>query len=144
MRRRGALPRLVAVLGAVVLLPALVVVGVAAASSPPVATDTVEITIHYSRYEPAALRVPVGVPIRFLIHNSDPIDHEWIVGDAAVHAVHRTGTEQHHGARPTEISIAAGETVETVVTFPATGRLTFICHLPGHEQYGMIGTLDIR
>ena len=24
------------------------------------------------------------------------------------------------------------------------GELQFICHLPGHEQYGMVGTLDIR
>ena len=82
--------------------------------------------------------------MRFVIRNYDPIDHEWIVGDAAVHALHRTGTEMHHGARPTEVSIAAFQTVETVVTFPARGSLLFICHLPGHEQYGMVGTLDIR
>ena len=36
---------------------------------------------------------------------------EWIVGDAWVHARHRTGTEMRHGARPTEVSIAAGQTV---------------------------------
>ncbi len=40
--------------------------------------------------------------------NTDPIDHEWIVGDAAVHARHRTGTEPVHGARPTEVTIPAG------------------------------------
>lgn len=106
--------------------------------------ETVTIDIRYSHYEPSSLAVPAGVPIRFVIRNRDPIDHEWIVGDAAVHAVHRSGTEQHHDARPTEVSIAALETIETAVTFPARGRLQFICHLPGHEQYGMVGTLDIR
>ena len=50
----------------------------------------------------------------------------------------------HHGARPTEISLAAFQTVETVVTFNSPGGLTYVCHLPGHEAYGMVGTLDIR
>jgi uncharacterized cupredoxin-like copper-binding protein len=127
------------------LLPIVVGVGVSAATSAPAPyRETVTIDIHYSRYEPALLSVPVGVPVRFVIRNLDPIDHEWLVGDAAMHAMHRTGTEMHHGARPTEVSIPALQTVETVVTFPAGGSLQFICHLPGHEQYGMIGTLDIR
>jgi uncharacterized cupredoxin-like copper-binding protein len=42
------------------------------------------------------------------------------------------------------VSIAAGQTVETVVTFAVPGTLLYICHLPGHEAYGMVGTLDIR
>jgi len=104
----------------------------------------VEIDIHWSHFTPTSVQVPLGVPVTFVTRNDDPIDHEWIVGDALVHQMHRTGTEQHHGARPTELSIAALQTVETMVTFPASGSLQFICHLPGHEQYGMVGTLDIR
>ena len=60
-------------------------------------------------YEPSAVTVPLGVPITFTIHNGDPIDHEWIVGDAAVHERHRTGSKGH-GLRPTEIRIPAGTT----------------------------------
>ena len=51
--------------------------------------------------------------------NNDPIDHEWIVGDAALHERHRTGTEPVHDARPTEISIPAGTQKRTTVTFAA-------------------------
>jgi uncharacterized cupredoxin-like copper-binding protein len=143
--RSTRLVRLAIVLAATFLAPILVVVGVSAASAPSIPYSmTVEITIHYSHYDPSALTVPVGVAVRFVIHNNDPIDHEWIVGDAAVHAIHRTGTEMHHGARPTEVSLAAFQTVETVVTFNSTGQLTYVCHLPGHEAYGMVGTLDIR
>ena len=104
---------------------------------------TVEIDVRYSLFAPTEVRVPVGVPVRFLIVNHDPIDHEWIVGDAAVHAAHRTGTEPVHGARPTEQTIEAGRSVETVITFDEPGRLNFLCHLPGHEAYGMVGTLVV-
>jgi uncharacterized cupredoxin-like copper-binding protein len=143
-RRPGRTGRVLALLAAIFAAPVLVAVGVSAASAPSGAYAlTVTIDIHYSHYEPSTLRVPVGVPVRFVIRNQDPIDHEWIVGDAAVQARHRTGTELHHGARPTELSIAALQTTETIVTFAATGQLQYICHLPGHEQFGMVGTLDI-
>ena len=143
--RRSRFGRSLAVVAAVLLAPVLVVVGASAASAPSGAhTTTVRIDIHYSHYTPDFVSVPVGVPVRFVIRNLDPIDHEWIAGDAAVHALHRTGTELHHGARPTEVSIAAESTVETTVTFPAAGQLQYICHLPGHEQYGMVGTLVVR
>ena len=74
----------------------------------------VEIDIRYSLFAPTEVRVPVGVPIRFVIVNHDPIDHEWIVGDAAVHAAHRTGTEPVHGARPTEQSIEAAKKIKFI------------------------------
>jgi uncharacterized cupredoxin-like copper-binding protein len=141
--RRLRRSRLVALFAALLLAPVAVIYGVSAATAP-TAQVTVAIDIHYSHYVPSFVAVPAGVPVRFVIRNLDPIDHEWIIGDAVVHAIHRTGTEQHHAARPTEVSIAALQTVETIVTFPARGELQFICHLPGHEQYGMVGTLDIR
>jgi uncharacterized cupredoxin-like copper-binding protein len=115
-----------------------------AASADPAGPITIEIRIHYSHYDPSSLSVPVGQPILFVIHNDDPIDHEWIEGNAAVQQVHRVGTELRHGARPTELSIPALSTVETTVTFSTTGSEYYICHLPGHEAYGMVGVLDIR
>jgi uncharacterized cupredoxin-like copper-binding protein len=108
------------------------------------AERTIEIDIHYSHFSRDALTVPVGVPVRFVIVNTDPIDHEWILGDAAVQERHRTGTELTHGARPTEQTIPAGSTVVTTMTFEAPAELQYICHLPGHEAYGMVGTLVVR
>ena len=104
---------------------------------------TVDIRIHYSHYEPAWITVPVGRPVTFVIHNDDPIGHEWIVGDAALHERHRTGTEAYHDARPTEISIDPLTTKRTTITFSAPATLSYICHLPGHEAYGMVGTLVV-
>ena len=107
------------------------------------AGERITIRIHYSSFDPQRVSVPAGVPVTFVLVNDDPIDHEWIVGDAAVHARHRTGTEPHHGARPTEVSIPALTTLETTVTFAQPGIFAYICHLPGHEAYGMTGLVTV-
>jgi uncharacterized cupredoxin-like copper-binding protein len=143
----GPRRRLAAVAGLLAAIVALGAGAVALAAAddddlPP--STSIEIVIRYSHFEPAAFAVPVGVPVTITLRNTDPIDHEWIVGDDAVHAVHRTGTELLHPSRPTEVVIPAGESRTTVVTFEATGTLEFICHLPAHEAYGMVGRVRIR
>jgi len=107
------------------------------------APRSAEIDIHYSHYGPNTLTVPARTPITILLKNTDPIDHEWIVGDAATHERHRTGTEPVHASRPTEVTIPAGQSRETTVTFNQPGTYLYICHLPGHEAYGMVGTLVV-
>jgi uncharacterized cupredoxin-like copper-binding protein len=121
----------------------LLLAGMAAGCTSETGPRRVEIRIHYSHFDPSQLRVPVGVPITFVLINEDPIDHEWLLGDAAFHERHRTGTEAHHGARPNEMSIPALSTVETTLTFALPESQQYICHLPGHEAYGMVGTLTI-
>ena len=125
---------------------ALIIAAVAAALLVPngaAASTNVAIRIHYSRFEPALVTVPRGVPVTIVLHNDDPIDHEWIVGTADVHARHRTGTEPVHETRPSEVSVPAGQTRTTVVTFAEAGLLQMICHLPGHERYGMVGVVRV-
>ena len=104
----------------------------------------VDIGIHYSHYSTARIDVPAGVPVRFTIHNDDPIDHEWLLGDLAMHERHRTGTEPVHAARPDEITIPALSSRTTTLTFPVATTLTYMCHLPGHETYGMVGVLAVK
>jgi uncharacterized cupredoxin-like copper-binding protein len=140
MNRRRRLARVLLVAAA----PVIVVAAAAAASGGPGPLPmTVEITMRYSHFEPSGVQVPVGVPVTFVLHNADPIDHEWIVGDAAVQQRHRVGTEPLHGDRPTEVSVDAGTVRTTTVTFSEPGRLLYICHLPGHEAYGMVGVVTI-
>jgi uncharacterized cupredoxin-like copper-binding protein len=104
----------------------------------------VDIEIRHSRFSPAAVAVPRGRPIVFVVRNDDPIDHEWIVGDERVHDRHRTGTEPSHDERATEVSIEALSSRKTTVTFEQTGTFRFVCHLPGHEAYGMVGVVTVR
>ena len=112
----------------------------------PLATAPVriDIRIRYSQFDPSTVTVPHGRPITFVLHNDDPIAHEWMVGDEQIHAHHRTGTEPFHASRPTEVSIAPLSTVETTVTFDDPVAWRYVCHLPGHEAYGMVGMVNAR
>jgi len=98
------------------------------------------IRIHYSHFDATKIEVPMGVPVTFTLVNDDPIDHEWLIGDASFHNRHRTGTEPVHGDRPDEVSLPPMSIKRTTLTF-APGTYTYICHFPGHEAYGMVGVL---
>lgn len=100
---------------------------------------TVDVHIRYSRFSMSTLHVRAGSTVRFLIHNDDPINHEFIVGDAHVHTLHQRGSEKSHPPVPGEVSLAPGELGETFYAFPTPGRFLFACHLPGHFAYGMHG-----
>ena len=132
-----------ALVGGVVLSLALAGAAAAWVGTSGLGPVTAEIDIHYSHYGPARVTVPAGAAVTFVLRNDDPIDHEWIVGDAAVHERHRTGTEPVHASRPTEVSIPDGSTRTTTVRFETPGTYLYICHLPGHEAYGMVGTLVV-
>ena len=116
----------------------------AAGCQPPPESVRVEIVIRYSHFTPSEISVPHGMPVRFVLISQDPIEHEWLIGDAAFHERHRTGTEPQHGERPNEVTIPPLGSVETTLTFDAPGEMVaFICHVPGHEAYGMVGTLRV-
>lgn len=132
-------PRMLSAALALLLLAGLSVAGCSSQASP----RRIEIRIHYSHFELGQVSVPRGVPVTFVLVNEDPIDHEWLIGDAAFHERHRLGREAHHGARPNEVSLAPLDVVETTLTFSTPGTLQYICHIPGHEAYGMVGTVTV-
>lgn len=113
---------------------------------------TIDITVHYSQFSPATVSVPMGSTVRFRIRNTDPIDHEFILGDATLQAHEETGRDLvHSGMVPGEVSVPAGTTQETVVTLSRSspglgasgGSLVYACHLPGHYAFGMRGVLHV-
>jgi len=108
---------------------------------------SVTVTAHHSRFEPDRISVTPGATVRFVVHNSDPIDHEFIIGPPAVHELHERGTPHPHtGVVPGEITVPAGATVETTWTFGPSGSppVAYGCHLAGHWAYGMHGLAVIR
>lgn len=106
-------------------------------------SQTVRITIRHSRFMPARFTVRHGATVRFVIANTDPIDHEFILGDDAVQRRHEDGTEPEHGRVPGEVTVRAGMVAETTYTFSEAGVLLIGCHAPGHYAYGMKGWVRI-
>jgi uncharacterized cupredoxin-like copper-binding protein len=131
-------------MSAIRLLGAVLVAGLTGGSAPsPMASDQVTIAFRYSRFEPRVVSVPAGVPVTFNLRNDDPIEHEWIVGPSEVHSAHRTGTEPYHEGRPDEVTVPAFAARQTTLVFDLLGEYEFVCHLPGHEAYGMTGRLSV-
>jgi uncharacterized cupredoxin-like copper-binding protein len=110
-------------------------------------TPAVKITARYSRFEPDRVTVKPGSTVRFVIHNADPIDHEFIIGPSETHDIHERGEPHFHtGAVPGEVTVPAGATVETSWTFGPSGGsdVAYGCHLAGHWTYGMHGKALVR
>ena len=89
------------------------------------------------------LHVRQGTTVRFVVHNRDPINHEFVVGDAAVHATHEQGSEKVHPPVPGEVSVPARTTGVTFYEFVSPGTFRYACHLPGHVAYGMEGEVIV-
>ena len=104
---------------------------------------TVEVGIQHSRFSIGSLRVREGTLVRFVVQNDDPINHELVVGTAEVHARHRQGSERRHPPVPGEISVGPGQRGLTFTTFDEPGTVEYVCHLPGHEAFGMRGEIEV-
>jgi uncharacterized cupredoxin-like copper-binding protein len=117
-----------------------------AACAPAAADDdarTVHVRIHYSHFDPGAFEFEPAETVTFVVENTDPIDHEFILGDRSVQLAHERGTESHHPPRPGEMTVPAGETASTTYTFTEAGGLILGCHLPGHYAFGMRATVSV-
>jgi len=104
---------------------------------------TVEIGIEHSEFSVTELEVRAGTTVEFVIRNDDPINHEFVTGDADVHARHREGSEARHPPVPGEVSVGPHDTGVTYFEFTEPGIFEFMCHLPGHVAYGMTGTIVV-
>jgi uncharacterized cupredoxin-like copper-binding protein len=106
-------------------------------------TVDVDLDVHYTRFTPDHLTVRRGTLVRFVVRNHDPIRHELIVGPPEVHLRHASGHEAVHPPVPGEVSVEPDATAETVYEFDQIGTVIFACHLPGHDEYGMNGQVEV-
>jgi uncharacterized cupredoxin-like copper-binding protein len=104
---------------------------------------TVELDMRYSKFSQTEIRVYAGTLVRFEVTNSDPINHEFIVGASGVHASHESGHDKFHPPVPGEVSVKPDQTGLTTYRFDQPGTVLFACHLPGHFGYGMQGTVIV-
>jgi uncharacterized cupredoxin-like copper-binding protein len=96
--------------------------------------------------EPQVMRVPVGVPVTFVVSNVGVAPHEFVVGDEAAQLAHETtmgGRATMDHDEPTAIGLAPGDTKELTLTFDEPGELLAGCHIPGHYAVGMRADISV-
>jgi uncharacterized cupredoxin-like copper-binding protein len=110
----------------------------------------VKIEIKNMRFDPSQISVKSGETIRFFVTNSDQIDHEFVIGDAASQAEHRKemaemmtmGHVMKH-TDPNAVSVTTGETKTLVWKFSRSGKFEIDCNVAGHFEAGMSGIVDV-
>jgi uncharacterized cupredoxin-like copper-binding protein len=105
---------------------------------------TIDVGIEHSLFDAGEIRVVEGTRVRFVVANGDPINHELITGPPAIHVQHANGTHPQHPSIPGEVSVGPGEVGITTFTFDEPGEFEYACHLPGHYEYGMHGTVVVE
>jgi plastocyanin len=92
------------------------------------AQPPLEVTLHAQdiQFDRTQIQAKVGQPVRLTYINEGTIDHSLII----------TGFVEAEKIRP-------GETLTFTFTPEEAGQFKYVCHLPGHELAGMVGTLTV-
>ena len=88
------------------------------------------------RFVPDVVSVKAGETIRFDVTTMGPVTHEFMVGPADVVAADTEGT-------PEIADIGMMQTKSLTYTFDGSGPYAFACHVPGHYEAGMTGTIVV-
>jgi len=88
------------------------------------------------RFLPDTVRVQSGETIRFEVTVMGPVAHEFMVGPAAAVAANTAGT-------PEVTDLRMMQTGTLTYTFTGSGPFAFACHVTGHYEAGMTGTIVI-
>jgi uncharacterized cupredoxin-like copper-binding protein len=97
-------------------------------------------------FDPETIEVGAGETVRFVVTNDGELEHEFVVGDADMQEMAEQemaeGMGDHMDAMAS-LMLEPGETADTVVTFEEAGELLYACHVEGHYDGGMVGTITI-
>jgi uncharacterized cupredoxin-like copper-binding protein len=88
------------------------------------------------RFVPETVVVQQGETITFEVTTMGPVVHEFMVGPAGAVAADRAGT-------PEIDDIGMMQTKSLTYTFDGPGPYAFACHVSGHYEAGMQGTITV-
>lgn len=110
-------------------------------------------------FDPTPLVLVAGETVRLTVFSAGMTAHELVLGDAAVQAAWShadaavTPPAPFATAPPASVPpgtgglrllLVSGASATVEYTVPSTGDLLLLCHLPGHIQKGMIGSVELR
>ncbi|HEV2756856.1 MAG TPA: plastocyanin/azurin family copper-binding protein [Actinomycetota bacterium] len=112
------------------------------------ATQKIEVeTLDTMRFDPGEVSVSEGETVVFVVTNTGELPHELTIGDDAEQERHdeemaEPGTTGHD--HPSSVWLEPGETKEVAWQFGDAGSFLYGCHVPGHYQAGMVGTITVE
>lgn len=97
------------------------------------------------RFDPATIGARAGERVTFRVVNTGATPHEFVIGDKAFHDGHEAASASAHaghagGGDGAAVYVVAGETKTVDYTMPERPP-TFACHVSGHDDAGMTGTV---
>ena len=113
------------------------------------ADRTIEINVDNDlAFEPADFEVAVGEVVTFRLSNTGDVEHEFVLGDQAAQdemAEMMESGDDHGGSgeMSNAVSVHPGETEELTWRFTSEGTVLIGCHVPGHWEAGMQGTVTV-
>jgi uncharacterized cupredoxin-like copper-binding protein len=117
------------------------------AGTPVRATRSVQVRMGDDmRFTPAQMQFKRGETVRFVVHNSGRVLHEFVIGTEAENAHHaqmmiKFPNMEHD--EPWMAHVEPGRSSEITWTFNRAGRFEFACLIAGHYQAGMRGRIDV-
>jgi uncharacterized cupredoxin-like copper-binding protein len=85
------------------------------------------VTLDSMRFEPTALTVVAGRPVRLTVRNQGNAPHDFTLSKGV--------------PRPVKVTVNSGETRSATFTIPRPGTYQFVCSQFGHTMAGMTGTI---
>jgi len=115
---------------------------------PSQATRTIKIaTGNELRFTPDTINVKAGETVTFEISDTGSLPHEFTLGTAEMQSTHAAQMAQMSGMAmhddPGVVSLNPGETKTLTWTFTSPGTVLYGCHVPGHWEGGMKGTITV-
>jgi len=162
-RRISRGPVLVLIVGAA-LVVSLVLLGAALAARPAAAPKVtpgtaalprdVNVILRDYHFDPTPLYLYPGETVRLNVFNAGLVEHELVLGDPQVQQAWDAADAQatppaaFATAPPASVPpdvgglrvlLASGQSTSVIYEVPEDPGLELICHLPGHEERGMVG-----
>lgn len=115
------------------------------------ADRTIEVTVDNElAFEPAEFEVAAGEVVTFRIINIGDVEHEFVLGDEQAQQQMADemgeGGDDHgeSGGMSNAVTIHPGEEAELTWRFPDQATTVLVgCHVPGHYEAGMRGTVTV-
>jgi uncharacterized cupredoxin-like copper-binding protein len=121
-----------------------------------VAPRDVNVIMRDYHFDPTPLYLFPGEQVRLNVFNGGMVEHELVLGDAAVQAAWTTANAAATPPAPfatappasvdpgvggLRLFLASGGSASVIYNVPESGALAMMCHIPGHLEKGM--TTDV-